>query len=133
MLPLEKQVCAIEYSKKLAELGVRQNSIFYWSPFIDREKNTKYELVNEREIIYPQESDISAFTTAELGVMLPIETDRGHIHYYRGSEYFHTGSYIQGSVIPITSGKTEADVRADTLIRLIESKLITVSEINDRI
>jgi hypothetical protein len=33
MISLEKQVCSLELAKRLKELGVKQESLFYWAKF----------------------------------------------------------------------------------------------------
>src|ERR1700689_4384174 len=66
-MKLESQVCSLELSKRLKELGFKQESLFYWY-------NTKGD---ERfyGIAYTKGSKLkntfSAFTVAELGEMLP--------------------------------------------------------------
>jgi hypothetical protein len=78
-MELSKQVVSLELSKKLKELGVKQESAFNWC-------NKVFKRVSEGEItidyylIYGQDgwvSDvlISAFTAAELGNLLPARID----------------------------------------------------------
>lgn len=64
-MELEKQVVSLELSKKLKELGVKQESIHYWAK--DRNGNVGVD-------ISPFQTDFgsySAFTVAELGSLLP--------------------------------------------------------------
>ncbi|MDP4145615.1 MAG: hypothetical protein Q8936_14205 [Bacillota bacterium] len=73
MMPLEQQVCSLDLSKRLKELGIKQKSLFYWI-------NPEYTIDNVHEIIYEQNTYInppkpdfyySAFTTAEVMNLLP--------------------------------------------------------------
>jgi len=61
---LEDQCVSLEYAKKLKELGIKQNSLFYWC-------NT----VNGEYIFFRNENswkdEISAFTISELLALLP--------------------------------------------------------------
>lgn len=65
-MKLENQVCNLELSKKLKKLGVKQESLFYWTP---EETEGSYLIYRGKE--KPYFADISAFTVAELGEMLP--------------------------------------------------------------
>src|SRR5436853_5083725 len=64
-MKLEHQVCSLNLSKRLKELGVKQVSVFYWS--------------GDEQLIYGDQEPVkslklpmlSAFTVAELGDMLP--------------------------------------------------------------
>jgi hypothetical protein len=73
-MKLEDQVCALEYAKKLKELGVKQESLFYWikedSPYIWYNSNN-YP-------IHAEKFYYSAYTVAELGEMLPDWFDSGN-------------------------------------------------------
>jgi len=79
---LENQVCSLELSKRLKELGIKQESLFYWIE--------DYELYSDEpqllyapteqfsngngELDWPRnnpENCHSAFTVAELGELLP--------------------------------------------------------------
>jgi hypothetical protein len=78
-MELSKQVVSLDLAKRLKELGVKQESLFWWVEQEDWQdhiekigvprkapwlKNSRYH--NAGEIIY------SAFTVAELGVFLPL-------------------------------------------------------------
>lgn len=70
-MELEDQVVSLELSKKLKELGVKQESIFSWLQY----PHTRAGEPNEWELSYtklPVDNPlwVSAFTVAELGEML---------------------------------------------------------------
>lgn len=156
-MTLEQQVCSLELAKKLKELGVKQESLFWWKK--KGRKNSKngyiYELIGEN---YPDgggydncehysgdKKDISAFTVAELGEMLPKQieykvSDYGDRAGYRsldlkcGKTIINDGWYVlysdphPSNLVPVygTYETTEADARAKMLIYLLENKLITL-------
>jgi hypothetical protein len=113
---LEQQVCSLELSKKLKELGVKQESLFYYRILAEHEDG--YRIVFGEPVVCAEEWKYSAFTVAELGDML------------KGSDlpYFNYGT---GWQLPIFSNKsiyhrpkTEADARAKMLVYLLENNLI---------
>lgn len=71
---LTDQVCSFELSRRLKELKVRQNSFFYfyregW------EQPGEYQLIPKTDFARcDAEETISAFTSAEIGDMLPNAT-----------------------------------------------------------
>ena len=74
-LPLEQQVCSLDLAKRLKELGVKQESQFWW----DKDDTGEYtQLIiafnfNSRNAnlkVFRTDDAISAFTVAELGEML---------------------------------------------------------------
>lgn len=91
-MKLEQQVTSLELSKRLKELGVKQESHFYWFPqigYVDEtpvgEEDEESEIV-ERTVFSSKDEGwylscdpkeemrpniVSAFTVAELGEMLP--------------------------------------------------------------
>lgn len=70
ILPLEKQVCTLESSKILKDLGVPQRSLFYWCNTLDA--NNKFFLKDYANIVsYHHPLKYSAFTVGELGIFLP--------------------------------------------------------------
>lgn len=131
-MTLEQQVTSLELSKKLAELGVKQESYFYYR----HNEKGKYELCEDEgefchHKIFDDEHWIAAFTVAELGEMLPVEI----LNPPDGSPFWtiKTWKNAQGEWgLALDSENrreiaflgTEADVRAKILIHLLENKLI---------
>lgn len=141
---LEAQVSFLKSSQRLKELGVKQESCFWWYP--EREANLhgvvgptaltgKWFLVPHSSI-QPYIGDperCSAFTVAELGEMLPWNYRLPHKLLITGDEYpcaLTDASYLwevrcHGKQI---NAITEADVRAKMLIHLIENNLFNPKE-----
>jgi hypothetical protein len=77
-MELEKQLCSLEFAKRLKELGVKQESAFWWiegdliyrgewgDPSDDASKR-----MEQKELDEYMSTLFSAFTVAELGEMLP--------------------------------------------------------------
>jgi len=118
-MKLKDQVCSLELSKKLKELRVKQESLFYWRTY----STLGYEIIRRRNVVGDEfDSDIAAFTVAELGEMLPWGTNFEK-YKSKGKERF--------CVIEVESIKnmaihddTEVDARAKMLIYLIENRLV---------
>lgn len=79
-MELEKQVTSLELSKRLKELGVKQESLFYHAKVAFKAgKGYEYHNRNRQRIIMkgrakkwqPPKDFCSAFTVAELGELLP--------------------------------------------------------------
>lgn len=130
-MKLENQVCSLELSKRLKELGVKQDSLWYWSKPMDINNDfTGDELVIESQLwleYIEMESAIvySAFTVAELGNLLP------------PTSYSYLGSNLSEWVAtqfpdsPTSVNKClfdnkESDARAKLLIHLIEKGIVKV-------
>ncbi len=144
-MKLEQQVTSLELSKRLKELGVKQDSYFYWVKLKDN-----FELFSLAEVYIKElnkgESQIetySAFTVAELGDMLPKALEmktktRGQKYMKFFLEFFWDDSDKKNTVVYRTNdelqidywvfkdAKTEAEARAKMLIYLLENKLITI-------
>ena len=146
-MKLKNQVCSLEISKKPCELGVKQESLFYWKPgkgkhFCHQKKNKNhvhdykwticdavklehnlpyYKILKDTDLIY------SAFTVAELGEMLMIEKENDIIYYETSMQdmeiVLRTYDFDE-ELCEIAV--TETDARAKMLIYLIENKLITL-------
>lgn len=71
ILSLEKQVCSLESNKRLKELGFPQESLFYWIQEPTHEKNWVLKNHEEVDFFVGKENAISAYTVAELGILLP--------------------------------------------------------------
>lgn len=69
MLAIEQQVCSLELAKRLKELGVKQESYFYWKE--DAPDQDAY-LIERNSRYFASKGVIlgSAFTVAELGEFL---------------------------------------------------------------
>jgi hypothetical protein len=78
---LEQQVCSLELAKRLKELGIKQESLFYYraweNPLINHVSESR--VTDDYWCLYYHEDkyykccdwEIAAFTVAELGEMLP--------------------------------------------------------------
>lgn len=112
-MKLEDQVCNLQLAKKLKELGVEQNSLFWWV-------KDKFDEFDDTYSLHYQPSyrvDYSAFTVAELGEALKV-SDPQVLKRYEG--------FGEVWFCPNKSGQasTEANARAKMLIWLIENNYI---------
>jgi len=129
---LENQFVNLELSKKLKELGVKQESLFYWyycdenKPFIEYE-----ELLYEN--IYRTGPDpikiCSAFTASELLEMLPFgEFGYNFLLIQKDDEYdiSHAieDAYIENNIHFLD--KNLQNALAKMIIHLIEKQLIEI-------
>lgn len=125
---LESQVCSLELSKRLNELGVKQDSLFHWW-----EKENKLgiyygNIVNDPILQW------SAFTVAELGLLLPdyvpSKTASGSdktLHYSKFQGMYHVGVlHHNRQITPVFYSDNEASARAMMLIYLIEYELMEI-------
>jgi hypothetical protein len=129
MLPLKKQVCSLELSKKLKELEVQQESEFYW--YCDEERDD-VDVLNWTDLNRTDGGagywthKYSAFTVAELGEMLPSGMQSNKIDQptdkpkVRKNEW-HSWAW---NFKPSFFGETEAESRAKMLIYLLENDLM---------
>lgn len=142
---LDKQVCSFGLAKKLKELGVKQESYFWWVEtkrgeiFIwdSKDKNLVAEVdhrLAREHVLY------SAFTVAELLEKMPdyIDTDHGRSYLkidkrnmYPGVEYscgYHSDVFER-----FNKGFAEDDsfsnAIAKMLIYLLENKLIDIPSV----
>lgn len=114
-MKIEDQVVSLELAKRLRELGVEQQSYFYW---IKVEEN-KYWVIRS-DIIKRCDSDCSAFTVAELGEMIPARIyTRKYVMYDR----WRCVNPLKRDM-PIIHEENEANARAKMLIYLLENGLI---------
>lgn len=142
-MKLENQVTSLELAKHLKDLGVKQDSIFY---FANLHKKSDMTLVEEAVPVYkdilvrgmvPEDEWLSAFTVAELGkifqdkfepFMQSIEFGYNCCEFYTICE-FGEDLTDERKDIPermVMSDENEANSRAKMLVYLIENKLITL-------
>lgn len=164
-MKLENQVCTIEQARKMKELGIVQESLFYhWNEKTPANSNLQYygyaqdqipwiTILGKRSNVSGYErwtnEEVSAFTVAELGVMLPEEQAYKFFSTYYNDhsgnwevEYrgFKTDDELEdwNSIEPPpkiyeTEGDTEAQARAEMIIWLLENKIVSPGEINQRL
>lgn len=131
-MKLEQQVTSLEISRKLKELGAKQESCFYWC---EVDTTDDWDLrpaksVFGKEIDYGNSylSEVSAFTIAELGEMLAEQAEKFPVEkcIWFGSEkvgkYWECGS--EKMLDHTFEDEFEADARGKMLIYLLENKLI---------
>jgi len=137
-MKLENQVTSLELSKKLNELGVKQESIWVWHDSAEAGEQL-VELKNESKLAQQFGDWISAFTVAELGEMLPKGYVIGHTfkpeeekaiacHWYliedKTGKALDLGYNHKAPYDKMIYADTEANARAKMLIYLLENKLI---------
>jgi len=139
-MELQQQVTNLELSKRMKELGFKQESLFYWIKTYDRfEKpilnhNLMRDMSIRGDLILnetPQtDHTYPAYTVAELGEMLPSKV---HDQYHEIEHKFECGCWKTAIANVVTGkwnlsetfiGETEADARAKMLIYLKENNLI---------
>lgn len=112
-MKLENQVCLLDLAKKLKELGVKQESLFWWQGYLH--SMNRVELVNTENLDTGYDH-YSAFTVAELGEMLPIGVS--------SRKSYTGGDFMVKYKTVYKRADTEVNARAKILIYLLENKLI---------
>lgn len=133
---LEEQVCSLELSKRLKELGVRQESAFIWyhPKRIDGSINRGDYLLDKSSYPKLDEQDrLSAFSVAELGEMLPKAIINSRSEWFlrvncdlTGFNYVYFRDYNTEDLLceKDIEADTEANARAKMLIHLIEEGIV---------
>lgn len=150
LIKFEDQLCSLEQAKKLKELGVKQESHFYWAGI-----KSDYKIFWCMDGIFDTgvEEKYSAFGSAELLIMLPpsikiIEYEsireydlvfRKYLKYLSIKE-FYSASYedtvldcfdnIDRKILIEKENICPAKVLSDLIIEALENKLIIIDEIN---
>lgn len=123
-----EQICtSLTISRRLKELGVKQESYFSWVKYMYK-GGSDFRLEQNRMSDESEKYDCSAFTASELGIYLPntingkdFFVDRFHdLWLYGYFDIYEDDKNYQ---------KTEADARGELLIWLIENNLIDNSEV----
>lgn len=141
---MEKHVTSLEISKKLKELGVKQESEFVWA-------DTRIDRISTGEDKYMQLSyiqtkhyryKVSAFLASELGELLPnwvfiVKDESNSFYCYASAEtYSEYHRNDQNSSVPWDVDEEEdligdiantmSDAMGKMLIYLLENKLIKI-------
>lgn len=125
-MELTKQVTSLELSKRLKELGVKQESLFWWlNPF----KEQGFILTQDSEWDKNDHHEFcSAFTVAELGEMLNVSGFGDMTTSCLGANGWHCSGNTTKLGRKHFIDTTEAGARAKMLIYLLENNLITLKD-----
>lgn len=131
---MEKYVCNLKHSTKLKELGVKQESYWFWVIFDNGD--TYLRVRWEAEQYKRQHGDdvkiYAAPCVGELGEMLPVFIqEKGKIPIYLNQmkdskEFYLDFQYPDKEYAVAVKADTEANARAAMLESLIENKLMEV-------
>lgn len=132
-MQLEQQVVSLDLAKRLKELGVKQESYFWWT---DDEDSALGRMV---VMTFRDINSYSAFTVAELGEMLGDsqlwkQESQSFVRTFKanGLWWCELAPGSENTPAPLSPAKercveeTEADARAKMLVYLLENKLITL-------
>jgi len=136
-MKLEQQITNLELSKKLEELGVKQESLFYWGerPYGKNRKPWVPEIFGEDAPFGEGVAKIaSAFTVAELGTLLPksiqireevfwLQIEPQGVQDGWACQYRNIATKF-GFVPKFFEDKSMTNAMAKMLIYLIENKLL---------
>lgn len=149
-MTLEQQVCSLESAKRLKELGVKQESLYHWRNSTLTAYNWRVDTDHTKQPVFwlddksyddddaesndykrtrvESQEELSAFTVAELGEMLPTD-----IKALEGTAWFETRkktttgqwmvAYDWDEDAYVKHADTEAEARAKMLIYLLENEL----------
>lgn len=120
-MKLEDQVCSLDLAKRLKELGVKQESLFYFSSDTYGSHIVWSPILKD---VDPLDGDIPAFTVAELGEMLPecVTSERFKTYNEKDTGRW-CSEYSTNDKTKELWAPTEADARAKMLIYLKENEL----------
>ena len=130
-MELKNQVVSLELAQKLKELGVKQESLFFWNIWHGQMDDFLWQIhygqpVKRGDGVLSEET-YSAYTVAELLERLPASTClvkktdikmKQEVRYYAETFDFHP------TISPDLHDKNPANALAKLLIQLYENKLI---------
>lgn len=127
-MKLEKQVCNLEQAMKLEELGVKQESLFYYKA------NEIQTVLSERQMkewlskyLFGCNKYYSAFTASEL---VQMNENCYGISFSDKKKKFYSGEAVSNNVVYY---ENFAQACAAKLINAIEKEWVTIEEINQRL
>ena len=123
MMSLENQVCSLDLARRLKELGVKQESLFYWYSTFKRPDECQYHIEYQGEDGRGGEMICATFTVAELGEMIVDSGKNGYLNEIYKTDDWNFKDEKNRKYI---SADTEADARAKMLIYLVENKFVTL-------
>lgn len=121
-MKIEQQVCSLELSKKLKELGVKQESYFAW---VNIETHDPYIMPSYTEHYKFDDYMISAFTASELFNILPsgIIVEKTTDGYEIGRRILNLNDIDKFRIDVLNENL--ANALSEYLIYLIENKILT--------
>lgn len=132
-MELKDQLTSLEPSRRLKELGVKQDSQFGWVKGITPKGKDLYHIIGVH-IRLEHETFYSAYSVAELCEMLPERLYVNKLPYWmhiiqqEGYEIAYVEGREEKEKITTHDEKKLADALALMLIQLIKSKLITIKD-----
>jgi len=161
-MQLENQVCSLEQSKKLKQLGVvQQDANFYWGKDLTKGTKSKMILHSKSDVLLnmafidkytlpkiklsiwiKEKNLIAAFTVAELGIMLPEYYPSWRFTFKKSKRWVSTvitkDKVKDGNTVTTVNefdryADTEAQARAIILIDLLKNEVISVKDVNKRL
>ena len=125
-MKLQDQVCSLDLAKRLKELGVKQESLFYWQFWSERPDDVMVRYVKDMSS-HREVQSVAAFTVAELGEMLPIFRESWPD---KPREWWCENQPLSRDAEDnkkrhSEEAHTEADARAKMLVYLIENTIVT--------
>jgi len=124
-MKLEHQVSSPEPSKRLKELGVEQESAFYWS--VGKHYTTVFcELIRGKraDTVCGPHEEFSAFTVAESLEALPVRGPQMSTLNIQKLERGYAVGYIMSSSIPVFEDLKLEDALSNLRIHLIEKGIV---------
>jgi hypothetical protein len=145
-MTLEHQVTSLELSKRLKELGVKQESLFLWVKACGSgEWSLKSDEAFDHMASLAADDEVAAYTVAELGEMLPRELPKASYATHLQQKWItkqghtcdceHCDKQSVKQVVEVIyynggfegwQGDTEVEARANCLVFMLEQKLITL-------
>lgn len=150
-MKLQDQCCTLPQAKRLSQLGIRQGlSSFFWDDYEGKQQLMMNATPEDGYNGEPDNTCFSAFTVAELGVMLPASITFGKKHAclrmvksdsceeYNQPDCYLVGYYTSEKELLkdwVMGNGCEglADAAAGMLIMLIDSGKVAVEEVNARL
>jgi len=118
---LEKQVCTLDQAKKLKELGVKQESLFYHT------NSEKWGVMPKSSIDFTGDP-WAAFTVAEL-----VQMNQNCFNIEYSKDRYYTISTDMNNSTQFTYYETFAEACAAKLINALERGWISLDEVNARL
>jgi len=142
-MKLEQQVCSLELAKRLKELGMKQESLFFYAqtfPLKNKEWGWRlrchvndgfrgYATPDQTTELGSDSGTACAFTVAELGERLKNAGAKATMKAYSHLYDFREGTEMVGA-LGLLRLLTDPDALAKMLVYLLENNLISASSLS---